>query len=290
MSVPTSTSEALQLSIQTVPRSYLIRTDTEMYVGDLSYHNVSEARLQLVRPESSRVVMRSLSYRQTNNEGEHQKEAALAQLRHTLSLTLWPDGRINSLGNQPELLTRYRAIRANWRKQYPTDNDFTPAHLESIERVFADPDHLIRTISQAPEFELLLPAIYDRIYTYDQPIAGPPAIITPLTGSLTMPLQTTIVRRKPQYPDVALDLMLTGQLDKTLFPFDDARRWLQTLTGVVDIDPMPSLQYILTFEFDKQGNLLYAGRFVTCIYENVAMSKMVTTVGPDSPVSSATKH
>ncbi|MEZ0611500.1 hypothetical protein ACAW74_23515 [Fibrella sp. WM1] len=280
MSGPTSTAEALQLPTQTIPRTYLIRTDTERYVGDLSYHNVSEARLQLVRPESSRVELRSLSYRQTNNEGENRMDAALAQLRHTLSLTLWPSGRIDSIENQPELLDRYKTIRASWQKQHPADKDFSPAHLEAIGRVFADPDHLIRTISQAPELELLLPAIYDRTYTYNQPVAGPPAFITPLTGSLVMPLKTTIVRRKPHYPDVALDLMLTGELDEKQFPFDEARRWLQTLTGVVDIDPTPAIQYILTFEFDRQHNLLHAGRFVTCIYEHVAMSKVITQVGP----------
>lgn len=280
---PAQPAVRLSLPTDATPRTYRIKTDVEMHIGALTYENQQDMRLQFTPRPNRRASVRGLSFTQTNRTGEHRLDPDLAKLRHNLSLTRHPSGRIDTLDNHAELLAQFRALRTDYQRRFPNDPDLSPAFLGALDTLFADPDHLIRSLGQSPEFELLLPALYEQDYAYDQPTDGPMAFIAPLAGTLLVPLQTTLTRRPPQYPDVALDLLLTGRIDEARFPFDDTRTLLQELTGVVDIDPVPEIQYLLTFEFDRRHHLLHAGRFVTCIYENVAMSKVITMLGPDQP-------
>lgn len=180
MSVSTGTPLIqLSLPVSPVPRSYLVRTDVELYVGDLAYHNQVETRLQLSRPAARQATVRGLSFRQTNNEGEHRIEGELARLRHHLNLALGPDGRPEAVVNQPELLGNLKALRADWQRRFPDDRDLSPVFFDSLEAVFADPARLVRSLSESPELDLLLPALYDRRYAAGQEVEGPAARIAP---------------------------------------------------------------------------------------------------------------
>ena len=275
---------ALTLPTLSSTRSYLVDVDTEAYIGAWSYKNRSEIRYQLIREVATsngqRLAVRSSGFRQINNEGLHRLDANMARLKQTLDLTLASSGQLQSVDNQADILNRFQPVRADWLRRYANDDFITPGVIDGVNTVLATPDQLVRTLSQSMDLGLLLPPIFQQAYTIGSPVAGPTLELPRALATLSLPLTTTITRRPPTYPDVALDLVVTGQLDMKRFAFDEARTLLQQMTGVVEIDPTPDVQYIDTFEFDKTHQLLYAGRFVTVIFPEIAMSKTVVTISP----------
>ena len=276
----------LALPTQKSSQRYIVQVDTESQLGGWSYTNTAETQLTVSRNgvQAGRyaVGIQATNFRQTNSEGLNRLGADMVRLKAQLALTLAPSGQVTAVDNRAALAANYAALRPKWLARYEGDEQITPQLIDDIGRVFDEGSNLVQVLAQSPELALLLPDFYDRTYSMGTNQTGrvvmPNVLIT-----APIPLITKLVRRLPQYPDVALDLQVTGELDRAAYAYDDIRTMLQEMTGEVTIDPTPDVQFVDTYEFNAGHELLYAARFFTCIFPGVFMTKIIVSLRPDLP-------
>lgn len=274
------------------PVRYLVQTNTVSMMGTWEQEYTNESVYQLTVLESSAagctVEVNRSGFRQTPTDGLGRLDADMASLLDRLLLRLGPNGALVAVQNKPDLLQRFQGLRPNLKLRYLNDPHITPDLIDNLDTILREEGHLERVLSHAPELNLLLPACYNR------PLPAEPGLAwegqsqcSNVLGSLSIPLRTRTLRLADLPADVAVALQTEGEFDELRFEFDNARTILQTLTGKIDIDPTPDVEYLESFEFDHQGQLLYAGRFVVYSVPGVFQGKIVTTVAPDLPVSAA---
>lgn len=286
MTHPTTTpplSGALEFPTSRQPRRYAVQTDTLSVLGNWQYENTTDSVYQLTylsaSPEAGQVEVKRTQFKQTNSQGFSRLDGDVARLADHLLLRLAPTGQLTNVLNRADLQERFRALRPNLKLRYLNDPQITPALIDNLGTILDEEGHLERILTQSPELGLLLPPLVHQTFP-TEPAPGTPGtkVLANVFSTLALPLLTRTRRIATPPDDVAISLQVEGQFDQTQYAFDDARKAMQTLTGQIDVDPTPTVQYLESYEFDTQHHLLHAGRLAVYGVPGVFMTKIVTTV------------
>lgn len=247
---PPSTAAALPVQLaladQPLRQECVVVVQTGIRIGGVLYETASQLVVRKTRhqatPQGGVLELQTLDFAQEPTTELEELAGYLAQVKSRLLVEVDRTGRLRRVLNQEELQGKWQALKPTLAARYRASTEITPRLLDQVGEVLHGPGQLEEALGQAPEYGLLLPAIFETPYSRHVPRPGT-AVLQQFLGELDLPLLTEARLAEPTSAATAGTLEVLGWCNAAQYPAAGVRQAVQALAGHAEDNSVFSLLY-----------------------------------------------
>lgn len=241
-------SLAVQLDLADLPprQECAVGVQTGVRIGGVLYETTLQLVVRKTRQQATAVgwlvELATLDFvQQATNELE-ELASYVAEVRGRLLVEISRTGGLLRILNKEELQKKWAALKPALATRYRASTQITPQLLDQLGQVLHGEGHLEEILLRAPEYRLLLPAVFGQAYS---PAMAQPGrvVLKRFLGELDLPVLTRTHLAEPPAPTGACTLEVLGWMEETSYPAAGVQQAVRALTNRPGADPTLNLIY-----------------------------------------------
>jgi hypothetical protein len=252
---------AVQLDLADLPASQecAVVVQTGVQIGGALYETSARLVVRKTRQQPTAtgwlVEATTLDFAQEATNDQEELAGFLADVKSRLLVELDHTGRLQRILNKEELQKKWAALRPALKARYRTSAEVTPTLLDQLGQVLHGDGYLEEVLLRAPEYQLLFPSIFGKMYATANPQSGA-TTLKRFLGELNLPLLTEARLQAPPAADGACTVQVLGWPAEEGYPAAGIRQAVRTITDRFDVVPTLNLLYSETYAL---GPIPYQG-------------------------------
>lgn len=254
MTAPDSVAEAaalavhLDLDLAELParQECVVVVQTGVRIGGVRYDTAAQLIVRKTRqrptPQGWLVELSTLDFSQEPTSDLEELAGYLAQVKEHLLVEIDRTGQLSRVLNKEELQAKWAALKPALQARYRSSAEVSGQLLDQLGTVLHEEGQLEHVLRQAPEYRLLLPAIFGRPY-YTAASQPGSTILQRFLGELDLAVRTEARLAAPASAAGACTVQVVGWIDEAHYPAAGVRQAVRALTDRFDVDPALHLLY-----------------------------------------------
>lgn len=241
-----SASVRLELAGQPASQDSVVVVQTGMRIGGALYQTTAQSvfrkTLQQATPNGWVVEVTTLDFTQEARTDLEELTGYLVRIKERLLVEVDRAGQLRRILNKEEVQAKWEALRPSLKAKYRASAEVTPVLLDQMATILREEGHLENVLRQAPEYQLLFPPVFDRLYHTDTSERGR-AEVKQFLGALDLPIVTEARLAEPPGAAGTCTVLVAGWVDGEHYPAADVRQAVRAITDRFDVDPTLHLLY-----------------------------------------------
>ena len=233
---PLTTALAAHLTLPDQPlrQECVVVVQTGITIGGVRYDTAAQLVVRKTYRQATAqggvVELQTLDFAQEPNNEQEELAGYLAQVKSRLLLEVDATGQLQRVLNRDELQAKWQVLHPTLAAKYEASTEITPELLTQVGQALHRPGQLEEALTQAPEYRLLLPAIFNTPYAGSAPHPGT-MVLKRFMGELDLPLLTETRLVPPAEAGLGNTLEVLAECDPAQFPAAGVSQAAQALAG-----------------------------------------------------------